>query len=87
MRHEQNRGKGAAIRTGMLAATGHVRVFTDVDLPFGTDLFPVMHATFATAASMSSSVTARSPGRRTTRPRPGRDARHRRCSRNSSVAS
>ncbi len=44
LRHGQNRGKGAAVRTGMLAATGQVRVFTDVDLPFGTDLFPVMHA-------------------------------------------
>ena len=34
----------AGVRTGMLAATGHARVFTDVDLPFGTDLFPAMHA-------------------------------------------
>lgn len=30
-----NRGKGAAVRHGMLAATGDVRIFTDVDLPFG----------------------------------------------------
>jgi glycosyltransferase involved in cell wall biosynthesis len=42
--HHRNRGKGAAVRTGMLTATGQVRVFTDVDLPFGTDLLPVMHA-------------------------------------------
>lgn len=40
--HSTNRGKGAAVRTGMLAATGRSRVFTDVDLPFGTDLLPVM---------------------------------------------
>jgi dolichyl-phosphate beta-glucosyltransferase len=42
IRETVNRGKGAAVRTGMLAATGEVRVFTDVDLPYGTDLIPVM---------------------------------------------
>jgi len=31
-----NRGKGAAVREGMRAARGAVRVFTDVDLPYGT---------------------------------------------------
>lgn len=41
--HASNRGKGAAVRTGMLAARGRTRIFTDVDLPFGADLFPVMH--------------------------------------------
>ncbi len=30
--YNQNRGKGYAIKTGMLAATGDVRLFTDVDL-------------------------------------------------------
>jgi dolichyl-phosphate beta-glucosyltransferase len=39
-----NQGKGAAVRAGMLAARGHVRIFTDVDLPFGTDLLPVIAA-------------------------------------------
>jgi dolichyl-phosphate beta-glucosyltransferase len=34
-----NRGKGAAVRAGMLACRGRVRVFTDVDLPFETDAF------------------------------------------------
>jgi dolichyl-phosphate beta-glucosyltransferase len=29
-----NRGKGAAVRAGMLACRGRVRIFTDVDLPF-----------------------------------------------------
>lgn len=37
-----NRGKGAAVRAGMQAASGHVRVFTDVDLPFGTDCIRVL---------------------------------------------
>jgi len=32
----ENRGKGAAVRAGMLAGTGRVRAYTDIDLPFGT---------------------------------------------------
>lgn len=39
---ERNRGKGAAVRAGMLHARGDVRVFTDVDLPYDLDLIPVM---------------------------------------------
>ena len=31
---DQNRGKGAAVRTGMLAASGRLRLFTDVDLAY-----------------------------------------------------
>jgi glycosyltransferase involved in cell wall biosynthesis len=31
IRHETNRGKGAAVRTGMLAARGDMRLFTDAD--------------------------------------------------------
>ena len=34
VRHERNRGKGAAVRSGMLAATGEYRIFIDADLPF-----------------------------------------------------
>lgn len=37
VRLPHNRGKGAAIRAGMAAATGSVRAFTDADLPYGTD--------------------------------------------------
>src|SRR5687767_9668281 len=33
-----NRGKGAAVRAGMRAAKGGVRIFTDVDLPYDLDL-------------------------------------------------
>lgn len=39
LRHDRNLGKGAAVRTGMLAATGQVRIYTDVDLPYDLDLF------------------------------------------------
>jgi dolichyl-phosphate beta-glucosyltransferase len=35
--YQPNHGKGYAIRTGMLAATGHLLVFTDADLPFGVE--------------------------------------------------
>jgi dolichyl-phosphate beta-glucosyltransferase len=40
--HASNRGKGAAVRTGMLAARGRVRIFTDADLPFELDLLPLI---------------------------------------------
>ncbi|MBA3341104.1 MAG: glycosyltransferase [Gemmatimonadaceae bacterium] len=30
-----NRGKGSAVRTGLLDARGRCRIFTDVDLPYG----------------------------------------------------
>jgi glycosyltransferase involved in cell wall biosynthesis len=36
LRLPKNCGKGAAVRVGMKAATGDVRIFTDVDLPYGT---------------------------------------------------
>jgi dolichyl-phosphate beta-glucosyltransferase len=42
IRFNENRGKGAAVRAGMLNARGAVRIFTDVDLPFGLNLVPVM---------------------------------------------
>ncbi len=34
--YEINRGKGCAVRTGMLEATGDLRIFTDADLAYGT---------------------------------------------------
>lgn len=42
LRLPRNLGKGAAVRVGMLAARGRTRIFTDVDLPFGTALFPTI---------------------------------------------
>ena len=33
-----NKGKGYAVRTAMLAASGDVRMFTDADLAYGTDV-------------------------------------------------
>jgi dolichyl-phosphate beta-glucosyltransferase len=40
--HPRNLGKGAAVRAGMRAARGRVRVFTDVDLPYDRELIPLM---------------------------------------------
>jgi dolichyl-phosphate beta-glucosyltransferase len=39
IRHATNRGKGAAVRTGMLAASGDFLFFTDADVPY--DLAPL----------------------------------------------
>ena len=36
--YKQNRGKGFAVRTAMLEATGDVRIFTDADLAYGTNV-------------------------------------------------
>ena len=36
--YEKNQGKGCAVRTAMLAATGDVRMFTDADLAYGVEV-------------------------------------------------
>lgn len=42
IRLPENRGKGAAVATGMVAATGAVRIFTDIDLPYDLELLGVI---------------------------------------------
>lgn len=39
----ENKGKGSAVRIGMLAATGDVRVFTDADLAYGTEVIRAVY--------------------------------------------
>ena len=44
--YEQNRGKGYAVRTAMLAAKGDIIMFTDADLAYGTDVIKRVYETF-----------------------------------------
>ena len=38
IRYTPNQGKGNAVKTGMLAATGEIRMFLDADIAYGTDV-------------------------------------------------
>ena len=40
--YEQNRGKGAAVKTAMLASCGDIVMFTDADMAYGTDVIAQM---------------------------------------------
>lgn len=44
--YESNRGKGCAIRTGVLAAEGDIVIFTDCDLAYGLDVVERMVGIF-----------------------------------------
>lgn len=45
--YSQNKGKGCAVRTAMLEATGDIRMFTDADLAYGTDVIGQVADAFA----------------------------------------
>ena len=47
--YAQNQGKGYAVRTAMLEATGDIRMFTDADLAYGTDVIEQVANAFAQA--------------------------------------
>lgn len=47
--YEKNRGKGCAVRHGMLAARGDIRLFTDCDLAYGTDIIRTLYDKFTTS--------------------------------------
>ncbi|MBP5208129.1 MAG: glycosyltransferase family 2 protein, partial [Clostridia bacterium] len=40
--YEKNRGKGCAVRTGILSSTGDTVMFTDCDIAFGVDVIGKM---------------------------------------------
>ncbi len=45
--YPENHGKGYAVRTAMLEATGDIRMFTDADLAYGTDVIAQIAAEFS----------------------------------------
>lgn len=72
---EENRGKGHAVRQGMLRARGDCRLFTDVDLPYDLEAIPYardlvargFHAVFGDRTLRGSAAEVRvSPLRRVT---------------------
>ena len=44
--YEKNHGKGCAVRTAMLEACGDLRMFTDADLDYGTEVIGRVAETF-----------------------------------------
>ena len=44
--YKDNKGKGFAVKTAMLASTGDIAMFTDADLAYGTDVIKQMVNTF-----------------------------------------
>lgn len=46
--YAENRGKGAAVRYGMLNARGEIRIFTDADLAYGCEVLGEVAARFET---------------------------------------
>ena len=45
--YPDNKGKGCAVRTALLAAEGDIVMFTDADLAYGTDVIRQVYDTFA----------------------------------------
>jgi dolichyl-phosphate beta-glucosyltransferase len=45
--YEQNKGKGSAVRLGMSEASGDIKLFTDADLAYGTDVIGRAYDIFA----------------------------------------
>ena len=52
LRLSRNRGKGAAVREGMLRARGDVRVFVDCDLPYELDAIEALVASIEAGADV-----------------------------------
>lgn len=59
--YPDNRGKGAAVREGMLRATGGVRIFTDADLAYGCDVLGQFYDALATHGAPENAADAPHP--------------------------
>jgi dolichyl-phosphate beta-glucosyltransferase len=57
VRYAENRGKGYAVRRGMLEAVGRYRLFTDVDLAYGFD--DVVRVAHTLAAGAEAAIASR----------------------------
>ncbi|MBP5270178.1 MAG: glycosyltransferase [Clostridia bacterium] len=60
--YSPNRGKGSAVRTGMLAAQGDIRMFTDADLAYGTEVIGKFVSAFEEEADAKAAVGTRTAG-------------------------
>lgn len=57
--YQPNRGKGYAVRQGMLAGEGDVILFTDCDLAYGTDVIGEMAALFEKRPELGAVIGSR----------------------------
>ena len=57
--YEQNRGKGSAVRAGMLEANGEIVMFTDADLAYGTEVIRRVYDTLTQATDANMLIGSR----------------------------
>ncbi len=63
LRYEDNRGKGSAVREGMLAAQGELVMFTDADLAYGTEVIRRVYDTWKEKGSPELLIGSRNLGK------------------------
>lgn len=61
--YAENRGKGSAVRTAMLAAEGDVILFTDADLAYGCEVIGQAVQTFANHPEVGAVIGSRNIGK------------------------
>lgn len=59
LRNAKNRGKGYAVRQGMLAARGEIVIFTDCDLAYGTDAIGALYTLLSENAAADAALASR----------------------------
>ncbi len=61
--YEKNRGKGSAVRSAMLAAAGDIRIFTDADLAYGTEVIKKAADIMSTSPDADICIGSRNAGK------------------------